>query len=220
MKDIKMKTSLIKPHDDSSPLVVLNCVEDTGGETARLVRGLTDKDFGLICISGLDWNRDMSPWPSRAVFKGGDSFSGGADEYLRELTEHVIPDVLSSEGLRPEHLSIAGYSLAGLFALYALYETDMFSAAASVSGSLWYPGFLEFAKSHAPMGNPERIYLSLGDREEHTKNPVMRTVGDRTRQLKELYEHEGISCTYEENPGNHFREPELRTARAIAWLLQ
>ena len=106
MKDIKMKTSLIKPHDDSSPLVVLNCVEDTGGETARLVRGLTDKDFGLICISGLDWNRDMSPWPSKAVFKGGDSFSGGADEYLRELTEHVIPDVLSSEGLRPEHLSI------------------------------------------------------------------------------------------------------------------
>ena len=70
------------------------------------------------------------------------------------------------------------------------------------------------------MRTPERLYLSLGDREEHTKNPVMRTVGERTRRLKELYEHEGISCIYEENPGNHFREPELRTARAIAWLLQ
>lgn len=220
MKDIKKTISFIEPGNSSSPMVVLNSVEDTGREIAGLVRGLTEKDFGLICISGLDWNRDLSPWPSEAVFKGGDSFFGGAGEYLRELTEHVIPEVLRSAGLRPERLAIAGYSLAGLFALYALYETDMFSSAASVSGSLWYPGFMEFAESHAPMRTPERIYLSLGDREEHTKNPVMRTVEERTRRLKELYEHEGISCTYEENPGNHFREPELRTARAIAWLLQ
>lgn len=220
MKDISRKTSLIKPRDSSSPVVVLNCADDTGKETARLVRGLTDKDFGLICISGLNWNRDLSPWPAEAVFRGGERFPGGADEYLRDLMEDVIPGVLCSGGLRPEHLAIAGYSLAGLFALYALYKTGMFSGAASVSGSLWYPGFMEFAENHTPVVRPEGIYLSLGDREEHTKNPVMRTVGERTRRLKELYEHEGISCIYEENPGNHFQEPELRTARAIAWLLR
>ena len=44
-----------------------------------------------------------------------------------------------------QYHAIAGDSMAGLFAVYALYRTQVFSRVASASGSLWYPGLLEYA---------------------------------------------------------------------------
>jgi hypothetical protein len=48
----------------------------------------------------------------------------------------------------------------------------------------------------------------------------MAAVGDRIRELHALLAARGTDCILEWNPGNHFREPELRTARAFAWLLR
>ena len=67
--------------------------------------------------------------------------------------------------------------------------------------------------------NCGRVYLSLGDREEKTRNPVMATVGDRIRALAALLSARGVDCALEWNPGNHFRDADLRTARAFAWVL-
>ena len=63
------------------------------------------------------------------------------------------------------------------------------------------------------------VYLSLGDREEKARNPVMAAVGDRIRELDRLLLGKGIPHTLEWNPGNHFRDADLRTARAFAWLM-
>ena len=51
------------------------------------------------------------------------------------------------------------------------------------------------------------------------KHPVMASVGDRTRQAYALLQDRGIACTLEWNPGNHFAQPDLRTAKAFARLL-
>ena len=64
------------------------------------------------------------------------------------------------------------------------------------------------------------MYLSLGSREEKTANPVMRTVGDRIREGDELLRGRGVRCTLEWNSGGHFKEPDLRTAKAFAWVLE
>ena len=66
----------------------------------------------------------------------------------------------------------------------------------------------------------KKVYLSLGDKEAKTKNPVMATVGDSIRRLHQIYERaEDIETILEWNEGNHFREPELRMAKGFAWVI-
>ena len=164
-----------------------------------------------------DWNRDLSPWAARRVFKGGEDFGGGAKVFLQTLESEIVPAV-RAEADAP--CILAGYSLAGLCAVYAAYRTTAFSGVISASGSLWFPGFLEFAASHAFARKPERVYFSLGDKESRTKNPVMRLVEDNTRKLRDAYAAQGIETTFERNPGNLFQDAELRLAKGIAWILE
>ena len=84
----------------------------------------------------------MVPWDSPPAFKNAAPCTGGADNYLRLLILEIIP--MAEEELNgvPCWRGIAGYSLAGLFALYAIYQTDLFSRVGSISGSLvsWNEG--------------------------------------------------------------------------------
>ena len=115
---------------------------------------------------------------------------------------------------------VAGYSLAGLFALWSLWETPAFSRVASVSGSLWFPGLLDWCTGRPLAASPDVAYLSLGKREHKTPNRMMRGVLDATRGFEALLRERGVETTLELNPGNHFCEPDARTARGIAWLLR
>ena len=195
--------------------MILNSAADGAEKIYETVKRTADRDFSLASVSGLDWNADLSPWPSPGVVKGGGPFGGGADAYLGQLEEEIIPEILGRMPAEPLRIIIAGYSLAGLFALYSLYRTRLFSGAASVSGSLWFPGFTEFAESNEMMRRPERIYLSLGDKESQTANPVLAASEKKTRRMNEYFRSEGIETVFEMNPGNHFRDPCGRTARGI-----
>ena len=111
---------------------------------------------------------------------------------------------------------LGGYSLAALFALWAGYESTRFSGIAAASPSVWFPGWLDYAKARKPRA--ERIYLSLGDAEPKTRNRVMATVGDCIREMDALLA--GHPHTLEWNPGNHFKDADLRTAKAFLWCLE
>ena len=65
----------------------------------------------------------------------------------------------------------------------------------------------------------ERVYLSLGDKEEKTRNRTMARVGDAIRDQYQVLTRAGIKCTLEWNPGNHFRDSGKRTGRGLSWLL-
>ena len=213
------KIQVFKAERADAPLIILHCYGDEGEKVYRAVKDITDKDFSLAAISGLDWNKDMSPWSSKAVFKGEKDFEGGADAYIEELEGKILPDILSQLSGEPSAKYIAGYSMAGLFSLYAMYKTDIFDGAASCSGSLWYPSFREYCEAR-DLDLGTRIYVSLGDRESHTRNPVMATVEDNTKAIYEMYLSKGIDTIFEMNQGNHFTEPDKRTAKGIAWLLK
>ena len=64
------------------------------------------------------------------------------------------------------------------------------------------------------------VYLSLGDKEEKTRNRVMARVGEAIRGGYSFLKDAGICCTLEWNEGNHFREPDRRTAKAFAWVMR
>ena len=64
------------------------------------------------------------------------------------------------------------------------------------------------------------IYLSLGDKEEHTKNAVMAVVGDNIRTLHSRLIERRADCTLEWNSGGHFKDADLRTAKAFRWVME
>ena len=173
------------------------------------------RDLRFIAIPVSDWNLDLSPWEAPAVF-GNESFGGGARKTLEELREFL--STLETEAKADGKLFLGGYSLAGLFALWAGTETDAFEGIAAASPSVWFPGFTDYLKEH-PV-NTKRVYLSLGDKEEKTRNPVMRTVGDAIRSAQDILTEQGKAAALEWNEGNHFREPDLRMAKGFAHLVK
>ena len=201
------------------PLIVLNTFEGGGAQVLAEARKMGGGDFSLLSVGGLDWNRDMSPWECVPVMAQDEGYAGGADSYLSLLLEEILPEGLKRLPESPSWTGIAGYSLAGLFALYALYRTDTFARAASMSGSLWFPGFGDFVRSHDMKRAPEKLYLSLGDKEAKTRNPYLKTVQENTEAAVQLYRDRGLDVTWELNPGNHFRDAELRSAKGILGIL-
>ena len=166
-------------------------------------------EFRLIACKVGSWNKDLSPWPAPAVF-GKEDFGDGAAEMLAEIIMFCVD--------RSKTYYIGGYSLAGLFALWAAYQIDLFKGVAAASPSLWFPGFTDYMKERE-LKSPN-VYLSLGDKEEKARNPVMATVGDRIRAACSLLTEQNVNCVLEWNEGNHFRDADLRTAKAFLWTMR
>ena len=175
---------------------------------AALIKDQASSDFRLIAVKVDNWNTDLSPWEAPPVF-GNESFGSGAADTLEEVL-NICDD--SSKAYY-----IGGYSLAGLFALWTAYQTDIFQGVAAASPSIWFPGFTDYMKTTSP--KTRFIYLSLGDREARTRNPVMATVADRITEANDILKSQGILCTLEWNQGNHFKDADKRTARAFSWIL-
>ena len=174
----------------------------------------TDEPFTLAAFKVDDWNDDLSPWPAPPAF-GDESFGGHGPRTLAWVEGTLLPAL---DAPRYSEILVAGYSLAGLFALYAARASDAFAGAAGGSPSVWLPGWLDFAAAHPTRA--QRVYLSLGDREARTRNPMMRTVADNLQATHRILQDQGVPTMLEWNPGNHFREPEVRMAKGLAWLLE
>ena len=159
----------------------------------------SSRNFLLAAIPVGSWNDALSPWKAPAVW-GKQGFGGKAGETLRFLTEQVIP-TLEQQFPLPENVKIilGGYSLAGLFALWASTQTDLFYGVAIQA---------------------QHVYLSLGDKEERTKNTIMAAVGDHIRTLHSRLTERGADCTLEWNSGGHFKDADLRTAKAFQWVME
>lgn len=217
---VQSKTiSLFPSLKTNTPIIYLNTFSAEGQKLYEAAQAIGCPPFTLVAISNLDWNHDMAPWDSPPAFRNAEPCTGGADDYLRLLTEEIIPTAEKEIGRVPCWRGIAGYSLAGLFALYAIYQTDLFSRVGSISGSLWFPGMKEYIVSHEPKCRPECMYFSLGDKESKTRNPVLRSVRQNTEEIQSFYQSKGIDTVFQLNPGNHYDHAVQRTAASIAWLL-
>ena len=106
--------------------------------------------------------------------------------------------------------------MAGLFALWASYQTYRFEGVAAVSPSVWYPKFEDYISSNDIMAS--RVYLSLGKKEAATRNEMMSQVADIIQRVRDELESE-IKVTLEWNEGNHFKDPDVRMAKGFAWVL-
>ena len=205
--------------ETTASTIYLNTFSGEGQKIYEAARAANYPQFTLVAISDLDWNHDMVPWDGPSAFKNADPCTGGADDYLRLLTEEIIPTAEKEIAGVPCWRGISGYSLAGLFALYAIYQTDLFSRVGSMSGSLWFPGIKEYIFSHEPKRLPDYMYFSLGDKENKTRNPLLRSVMQNTEEIHAFYQSKGIDTVFQLNPGNHYNHAVERTAAGLCWLL-
>lgn len=201
------------------PTVYLMLYSGRGKEVWEACHTFGCKPFNLVAIGSIDWNNDMTPWSQNSVFKGDDGYKGGASHFLEIVINKIIPYVESVIGGKPSNSVLAGYSLGGLFSSWSLFQKTPFTSFVSASGSLWFPKFLSYA-ANTQIAHHCFVYLSLGDKEEISKNKVLATVGDCTTKFYELLKERNIPCMYEMNKGNHFIEADLRTAKGIFAVLE
>lgn len=138
------KLSLFQAEKADCPLIVFHSFSNEGEAVYQELRKQNAPECNFLSIGIHDWQREMSPWPAAALSKDAEDFSGGADVYLENLLSTILPWATERIHGKASFIGIAGYSLAGLFALYAMYKTDVFSRVAGMSGSFWFPGFKEF----------------------------------------------------------------------------
>lgn len=203
-----------------APLVYSIDYHENGQLLLDACRQVDCSGFNLVTISGLHWNQELSPWAVETVVSRDDRFTGGAPEFLPILTDEVVPQVERLLDTPPSWRLLAGYSMAGLFAVWTAFQTDLFSRILSASGSMWYPGWLEYAREHQLAAPLQGAYLSVGEQESTARNAVLQTVGERTQAMAALLAERGIPTKFELNLGNHFKNPPLRVVKGIHWLLQ
>ena len=203
----------------SAPLVYSIDYHENGQLLLDACKQVGCSGFNLVTISGLHWNQELSPWAVETVVSRDDNFAGEADQWLSLLTGEVVPQVERLLDAPPAWRMLAGYSLAGLFAVWTAFHSDLFTRILSASGSMWYPGWLEYVAEHQLVADVQGIYLSVGDKESTSRNAVLQTVGERTQAVAVLMAERGIRSKFELNPGNHFKNPPLRVSKGIHWLL-
>ena len=207
-------------------------IEEVMGEVKKAG---VDTEFLLLSIQPNSWNDDFTPWGAPAFRKGEESPAGKADNYIHCLAEEIKPFIDANYRTRPEpeYTVLLGYSLGGLAALYAVYQTDLFGVVGSLSGSLWYDNFCEYMEQHKPLREDLKVYLSLGKKESLSKNPRMGRVADCTERARDILIRQlsvnadgtqsDTQCRlfenvfFEWNDGGHFHEIPKRFAKAIAW---
>lgn len=181
---------------------------------AETVAQATGTAFALCDFCVEDWDRELSPWAA-PEFYAGRPFGGGAGQTLAFVERELLPSLRARYG--PAPVLLGGYSLAGLFALWCGYETDLFAGVMAASPSVWFDGWTDYAAQRTMKART--VYLSLGDREEKARDPRLARVGDCIRRQKALLDASAVANTLVWEPGSHFQQPDMRTARGFAWLI-
>lgn len=210
--------AFIKGKSNDAPLVVIPSFQNSGLNIKKEIEKITDKDFSLLFIYVSDWNNDLSPYMAPSIFKGTSDFKGNADSFLN-YTLNLLKIIISKENIKPIYKVLVGYSMAGLFAVYTLFKTNEFLKVGSVSGSLWYPHFTEFVENSEVLQCISTFYMSLGDKEKKTSNKIMSQVETNSLIIFERIKPQFNNSKFEFNPGNHFKDEDLRIAKCIAYLL-
>ena len=113
------------------------------------IRRQTAQPFLLAAVQVEDWNDDLSPWPAPPVW-GKQGFGGRAEDTLAWL-EQAVPGIRQQYSIKEDcKVILGGYSLAGLFALWAATQTNALYGTAAASPSVWFPGWPEYEAAPPP----------------------------------------------------------------------
>lgn len=217
----KMHICIFSCKTPDTPVVYLPDLEGYGRQVLPLLQSMQAPAFNLVTITiPYDlWSHVLAPWNTPENYPDYVACTGGAPEFLKGFVEEIIPECESK--LKPvSYRAMAGYSLAGLFGIYAMCCTPMFERVMSASGSLWFPGFDQWFMEHLPLHLPESVYFSSSADEYNTTNKFLAPVKPITEQIREWLADHGVETTFTLNQGNHYQDVIPRTAAGIFWMLE
>ena len=231
--DYKINLYFTKNVNLTSNLLLLPIInEEEGNNIFNLVKSKCSNNkldnFIILTISNFSWNDDLSPYYQEDVFKNkySSDFKGKGDIFLNKIVNDILPKVREylflKHNIKLSNIGIGGYSLAGLFALYSLYQVDIFSFALINSASLWFNNFIKYIKANKISKNVSNIYISLGNKEHLTKNSTLSKIKDLTLEVVNYLsslDAPKIKICYKENEGNHFKNNDLRVADSIIYIV-
>ncbi|AGI48462.1 hypothetical protein TALC_01488 [Thermoplasmatales archaeon BRNA1] len=164
-----------------------------------------------------DWDSRLSPWNAPQP-RGTVPFGDGAPETLKMIERTVIPAAKERMGLGDTPVVIGGYSLSGLFSLWAGTMSGTFDICVGCSPSTWFKGWTDHAKKSAWIARA--VYLSLGDTEHQTRNSILSRAKECIEETYGILRERGVETVLEWNTGGHFSDPGKRVARGFAWALE
>lgn len=116
-----------------------------------LIAHTSPTGFAMVFFDCVEWARALMPWADDAVSRDAE-VGRHAPDTLRFIEHTLLPWLHERFGALP--CIIGGYSLGGLFALWAARNTDAFAAVAAASPSLWINGWGEYAAAY-PILSPQ-----------------------------------------------------------------
>ena len=181
------------------------------------LQGLSEKyAVSIVVIPGVNWNDDLTPWPADGVFKKAKPFGGYASSFLDKLVNEVIPETERRLGVLDAERTILGVSLSGLFAVWAAFNTDAFANIISISGSLWYDGFVDWMNENTPSSKVKKVCMLLGEKEKNAKDKRMATVEEKSVLAANILKTKtDAAVSFELVEGTHFSPILPRLARAF-----
>ncbi len=196
----------------SLPLVFINDDIESGDGVAAL---LDDVPLNIAVVDPGVWEDALSPWPEPGLSVNMAGFGGKGRELIRDYWKKIIPKAEQLVVIKPKFRVISGYSMAGLWAIYAGWESGLFEGVAVASASLWYDGFVDYMKTKAPAASLKRVQMSLGEKEEQTKNPRLATIRTATEEVCGIMKKNGVAAELVMTEGGHFSNAAGRLANAI-----
>ncbi len=176
-------------------------------------------DVTIVVVTGMDWQNVFSPWEAKGVPAGSANFKGEAPEFLKLLQQKVIPTVETTLGIGSDaERTLVGVSMSGLFALWQWMLCDTFQNMASLSGSFWFEGFIDWMRSRIIPSKSGNAFFLLGDKESQSKVKTFDIVGQNTQEIISLLQANGIHTEFECVPGNHYANPIPRLDKAFTAL--
>lgn len=173
----------------------------------------------IVVITGMDWETAFSPWPAPGVPKGSADFKGGSPAFLDILYQRVISRIEMSLGMDKDvDRTLVGVSMSGLFSLWQWMVCDTFRDIASLSGSFWYEGFVDWIKSQPIPKKVGKGYFLLGNQESKSKVKEFATVGVKTTEIIDFLSNAGIDVEFQSVPGSHIADPIPRLEKAFTAL--
>lgn len=215
VKEFDGKRFLLRVQENDTPLPLVICIFHA--QASDQVEQACDRPLNILLPLDLDWDEDLSPWPAGKIVMEDDHFTGQGPDFAKTMARAVA----WAQGYAKCSCTIlAGYSMGGLFALYAPTVAGQYDALVCASGSVWFPDFLSYMKQTAFRTQPKAVYLSLGSQESKVRNRTLRSTEAVMEALEALFVSRGIDCTRKVEPGNHFQDPVGRLARGILWSLE
>lgn len=207
----------VSSHPDETTIDVSACVVHVGksaSSPAIYVIDFPEHPFDIASVAAGrqstivtvpigDWNANLTPWPAKGIYRGEPDFGGNAGQTLSGLVGEVIPAIEQAAGLAPERRAICGYSLGGLFALYAFAHDARFGACACLSGSVWYEGWVDYLRELEFEGSGRFAFLSIGSKEKHAAPKILHHVQDQMGECADILRAHGCAAEFVVKRGSH-----------------